>query len=231
MYHPSMTSMLRSPLLCATTFALCLAAAPAKADGPARERGEGSRFALGLGVISEASPYRGVGTDTKVLPVLMYENQLCAPGWPWSGSQTAVRWPSVFRADRQVLGRGLQSQRCRPNCRAWPSAKTASGWAPKRSGTPPGSPLSAACLGDASNHSGGQQFELEASKGFGLGKRMRLEPRLGLTWLDKSYVDHLLRRERWRSDTASRAAYTGPSTVNTELGLRLNDATSPLGTV
>jgi len=224
-YHRSMTPTLRSSLLCATTFALCLAAAPAKADGPAREGGEASRFALGLGVISEASAYRGVGTDTKVLPVLMYENQYVRLVGPGLDLKLPSAGPVSFALTAKYSDEGYKAS----------DAEELQGMAERKDGFwlgakakwhTPWVAVSAAFLGDASNHSGGQQFKLEASKGFGLGQRMRLEPRLGLTWFDKSYVDHFYGVTAGEA-TASRAAYTGPSTVNTELGLRLNAQLAP----
>ena len=195
------------------------------ADGPARERGEGSRFALGLGLVSEASPYRGVDTETKVLPLLIYENPYVRLFGPNLDLKLPSAGPVSFALTAKYSDEGYEAS----------DADELQGMAERKDGfwlgakakwRNPMVDLSAALLGDASNHSGGQQIKLEASKGFGLGARMRLEPRLGLTWFDKDYVDHFYGVTAGEA-TAGRAAYAGTSTVNTELGLRLNTQLAP----
>jgi MipA family protein len=221
----SMNSTLRFPLLCATTFALCLAAAPAMADGPEHDDGDGPRMGLGLGVVSEASPYRGVGTNTQAVPMLMFENsyvRLFGPNLevklpsagPVSFALKAEYSDSGYKASDAVELQGMAERKGG----LWLGAKAQWDIA--------GAEFSATALGDASNKSGGQQLTLEAAKGFGLGSRMRLEPHLALTWLDSSYVDYYYGVGAGEAK-AGRAAFTGTSTVNTELGLRLKTNLAP----
>jgi outer membrane protein len=122
---------------------------------------------VGLGVISENSPYRGVGSDTKAIPVLIFENRhvrlpgpnldlkLPAAG-PVSLAPTAKYANNGYKATDAA---GLQGMAERKDG-FWLGAKAR--W------DTPWAVLSAGILGDASSRSGGQQFKLEAAKGFGL---------------------------------------------------------------
>ena len=220
-----MNSTRRFPWLCATTFALCLAAAPAWADGPDHGEGEGSRMGLGLGVVSEVSAYRGVGTDTKVVPMFMFENSYVRVFGPNLDLKLPSAGPVSFALTAKYDENGYKAS----------DATELQGMAEREGGfwlgakakwDTPWAELSATALGDASNKSSGQQLELEASKSFGLGNRVRLEPHLALTWLDSSYVDYYYGVGAGEAKTG-RAAYTGTSTVNTELGLRLKTNLAP----
>jgi outer membrane protein len=221
----SMNSTFRFPSLCATTLAMCLAAAPVWAGGPDHDEGKGPHMGLGLGVVSEASPYRGVGTDTKVVPVFMFENSHVRLFGPNLDLKLPSAGPMSFALTAKYSDKGYQAS----------DAAELQGMAERKDGfwlgatarwNTPWAELSARALGDASNRSGGQQLELEASRGFGLGRGMRLEPHLALTWLDSSYVDYYYGVGPGEAK-AGRAAYTGTSTVNTELGLRLKTNLAP----
>ncbi|AOW15427.1 MipA/OmpV family protein [Hydrogenophaga crassostreae] len=220
-----MSSTLRFPLLCASTLALGLAAAPAWADGPDHDEGEGSHMGLGLGVVSEASSYRGVGTKTEVVPMLMIDNRHVRLFGPNLDLKLPSAGPVSFALTAKYADNGYKAS----------DAAELQGMAERKDGfwlgakakwDTPWAELSARVLGDASNRSGGQQLELEAAKGFGLGSRMRLEPHLALTWLDSSYVDYYYGVDAGEAK-AGRATYTGTSTVNTELGLRLKTNLAP----
>ena len=210
-----MNAMFRSPLLCAASFALCFAATPALADGPGSGEGQGPRIGVGLGVVSEGSPYRGVGTETKVLPLLMFENRHVRVLGPNLDLKLPPAGPVSFALSAKYSDNGYKAS----------DAGALQGMAERKDGfwlgakatwDTPWVNLSAGILGDAPNHSGGQQLKLEASRGYTLGPRMRLEPRLGLTWLDKAYVDHFYGVDAGEG-TAARAGYKAPATVNTEL--------------
>ena len=221
-----MTAKTRSPrFIAAAMLPIILGATPAWAEGPPQQVPPSGHGGVGLGAISKTSPYRGVGTDSKLLPALMFENRhvrllgpsldlKLPPAGPVSFALTAKYATEGYKASDATELQGMAERKDG----FWLGAKAR--W------RTPWVALSAELLGDASNHSGGQQLKLEASKGFGLGHRMRLEPRVGMTWLDSAYVDHYYGVGTGEA-TASRAAYAGPSTVNTELGLRLNAQLAP----
>ncbi len=221
-----MTATLHMPRRSATGVALSIAfaTAPAWADGPP-QRGQGSQWGVGLAAIGQTSPYRGVGSDTKVLPALMFENSHVRLLGPMLDLKLPPAGPVSFALTLRYSDDGYKAS----------DAAELQGMAERKDGfwlgakarwNTPWIALSAGILGDASNHSGGQQLRLETSRGFGLGSRTRLEPRLALTWLDRAYVEHFYGVNAGEASTG-RAAYTGPSTVNTELGLRLNTQLAP----
>lgn len=221
-----MTSTLHMLRRRATTVALSVAfaTAPAFADGPPQS-GQGSRLGVGLAVIGQTSPYRGVGNDTKVLPALMFENSHVRLLGPMLDLKLPPAGPVSFALTARYSDDGYKASDA-PELQGMAERKDGFWLGARARWNTPWLALSAGILGDASNHSGGQQLRLEASRGFGWGSRTRLEPRLALTWLDSDYVDHFYGVGAGEA-TAGRAAYTGPSTVNTELGLRLNTQLAP----
>lgn len=222
-----MTSKTRLPRFGATVTALLLsvAAAPAWAEGPPPQARPEAHWGVGLGAVSKTSPYRGVGTDSKVLPALIFENRYVRLLGPSLDVKLPSAGPLSFALTAKYSDEGYKAS----------DAAALQGMAERKDGfwlgakarwQTPWVAISTELLGDVSNHSGGQQLKVEASKGIMLGHRMRLEPRLGLTWLDSTYVDYFY-GVRAGEATPGRAAYAGPSTVNTELGLRLNAQLAP----
>ncbi|PTT79589.1 hypothetical protein DBR42_21075 [Pelomonas sp. HMWF004] len=213
----------RTPLTLLTAAVAVLAAlAPlasqAQAAGDAEGAGD-SRWGAGLLVMPEVKPYRGVDDKTVVWPMVTFEN----------------RWVRVFGPGLEVkLGRsgalsyGLTVAYAREGYEADDAAelagmeeRKASVWVGGRVNWQAGwASLSADWSGDAMGHSKGQKLRLGAERRFAVGE-FGLTPRLTATWLDSKYVDYYY-GVRAAEASVGRAAYTPGSTVNTELGLRVD---------
>lgn len=218
-----MQAMTRMAQLCAAALGLALVSNAAYADGPNRE-GQEVTWSLGLGVVSETSHYRRVGTETKALPVLAFENahvRLFGPTLDVKLPSTGdVSW--ALRARYSDLGYKASD------------AVELAGMAERKGGAwlgfrgdwhLPFGQLSGEWLEDASNRSSGQQFRLEASRRFAIGG-VSVKPHLALVWQDSSMVNYYYGVRPQESRTG-RSAYAGKSTVNTEVGLQLNIPLTP----
>lgn len=212
-----MQATFRAAHLCSGALGLALFTTSALADGPGQP-GQEAAWSLGLGVSSETSPYRGVGTETKALPVLAFENahmRLFGPSLDVKLPSTgAVSWALRVRYSDQ----GYKAS----------DAAELAGMAERKGGfwlggradwRLPWGQLSGEWLADASDRSGGQQFKLEASQRFPLGG-VSVRPHIGLVWQDRSMVDYYYGVGQQES-RPGRAAYAGKSTLNTELGLQV----------
>lgn len=78
--------------------------------------------------------------------------------------------------------------------------------------------LSFKAMTDVGGDSEGSSIKLEASRMFFLGERFTVSPKIGAVWLDDKAVDYFY-GVRAGEVTATRAAYTGNSTVNVEAGV------------
>lgn len=213
----------RQAPICASALVLALFMNAAHADAPPQE-GQEATWSVGLGVGSETSPYRGVDTETRALPVLAFENarvRLMGPSLdvklPSTGS---VSW--ALRA--RYADQGYQAS----------DAPELAGMAERQGGLwlgaradwrLPWGQLSGEWLGDAQDRSGGQQFKLEASHRVSVGG-VGIKPHVALVWQDKSMVDYYY-GVRQQESRAGRNAYAGKSTLNTEIGLQLNVPIAP----
>ncbi|PXW91974.1 outer membrane protein [Sphaerotilus hippei] len=213
----------RPPLIAAFTLAMTLHSAVAQAESPPKEE-KNSRWGLGLGIGRETSPYRSVKTDTKILPLLTFENDYAR----LFGPSLDVKLPSAglvsftlrarysdagYEASDAAELQGMEKR----NGGLWLGARTDLRL--------PLANLSAEWLGDASNRSGGQQIRLEASHRSQFGS-VNVMPRLAMVWQDSSYVDYYY-GIRATESRVGRAAYDGTSSINTELGLRMNISLAP----
>lgn len=218
-----MQTMFRQLQLCAGALALALFATAAHADGPSQE-GQAATWSLGLGVGSETSPYRGVDTETKVLPVLAFENahvRLFGPTLDVKLPSTgAVSWALRARYSDQGYKASDAAEL------AGMTERKGGLWLGARADWHlPWGRLSGEWLGDANDRSGGQQFKLEASQRFSIGS-VSIKPHIALAWQDSAMVDYYY-GVRQQESRAGRTAYTGKSTVNTEIGLQLNVPLAP----
>lgn len=214
----SLPSTILPPLAAALA---ALAPHASHAHGPDEEGGAdgGSHWGLGLAVMPETKAYRDFDNKTEVWPIVTFEN----------------RWVRVFGPGLEVkLGRtgslsyGLTVGYARDGYKASDSPflagmdkRQASAWVGGRLGLQTEwVSLSADWSGDVSSHSKGQRLRLGAERRFALGE-FGVTPRLTATWLDSKYVDYYygVKASEVRQD---RAAYQPGSTVNTELGLRLD---------
>ncbi|NUB45005.1 MipA/OmpV family protein [Fertoebacter nigrum] len=78
--------------------------------------------------------------------------------------------------------------------------------------------LSFAAMTDVTGDSDGSSFKLEASRSFVAWDRLMITPKLAAVWLDDNAVDYYY-GVRAGEATASRAQYSGSSTVNVEGGI------------
>jgi outer membrane protein len=210
-------------ILSSSAFALVLVTTTAHADEQPHED-RGPQWGLGLGVSSETSPYQGVDAETKVLPMLSFENRY-----------VRVLGPSL---DLKLLSVGPVSLalRARYSDQGYKASDAAElqGMDERKGGLwlgaradwrLPFAQLSAEWQGDANGRSDGQQIKFEASRRVQVGA-VNLKPRLALVWQDRSYVDYYY-GVRAAESRAGRASYVGSDTVNTELGLQLNLPLAP----
>lgn len=207
-------------LACAAITPLVAAAAPADQGG---KEGETSSWGLGIAAISKQQPYAGMDRETRVLPMLSYENSW----FKFSGLGAEVKLPRLGINDRQSIDFRLVGRFDMGGYEA-SDAPILNGMDERKGGFWAGAkatwrndvvPVSVEWSADASGHSKGQRFALGLEKNFRIGPQMMLTPRLGATWLDKKYVDYYF-GVRSHEVTAGRAAYTGKAGVNAELGLR-----------
>jgi outer membrane protein len=175
-------------------------------------------FGLGIGLSTERSPYKGVGYENHVIPVVSYESRLFSVqgktadvhllgdetlsfsaraeygfGDGYKGSDSSALTGMSRRKESIWLGGVVE----------WDA-----GWVD----------LTASWLGDASGRSKGQQVGLALERDIPMGA-LQLTPRIGAIWQDRDFVDYYY-GVRASEARPGRAAYGGKSTINTELGVR-----------
>jgi outer membrane protein len=211
------------PLLAAALTAIVPLAS--HAHGPEDEGGDsGSHWGLGIAVMPETKAYRDFDNKTRIWPMVTFENRwvrLLGPGLevklgrsgPLSYGLTVGYADDGYKASDSPFLAGMDKRQ-------------ASAWVGGRLGLQTGwASLSADWSGDASSHSKGQRLRLGAEHRFALGE-FGLTPRVTATWLDGKYVDYYY-GVKASEVLAGRAAYHPGSTVNTELGLRVDYRLAP----
>jgi outer membrane protein len=217
---PSMSQRLLIGAL--TVFGLCGAALAHGdvADGTA----EGSSWGLGLAVMSESKPYRDVDNKTEVIPFVTFENRwvrVFGPGLefklgkagPVSFGVTASYGMDGYKASDSPFLDGMAKRKGS----AWIGGK-----ASLRGDL---GQLSTEWSGDASGNSKGQKFKLGVERRFAFGE-IGVTPRLAATWMDGRFVRYYYGVDATEV-RAGRGAYSGGSTVSTEVGLRLDYRPAP----
>jgi len=210
-------------ILYSSAFALALATTTVHADEQPHED-RGPKWGLGLGVSSETSPYRGVDTETKVLPMLSFENRYVRV----LGPSLDLKLPSVGPVSLALRARySDQGYKASDAAELQGMDERKGGlWLGARADWRlPWAQLSAEWQGDANGRSDGQQIKFEASRRFQVGT-VGLKPHLALVWQDSAYVDYY-HGVRAAESRAGRATYVGSAAVNTELGLQLNLPLAP----
>lgn len=210
-------------ILSSSAFALALVTTTAHADEQPHED-RGPQWGLGLGVSSETSPYQGVDAETKVLPMLSFENRYVRV----LGPSLDLKLPSVGPVSLALRARySDQGYKASDAAELQGMDERKGGlWLGARADWRlPFAQLSAEWQGDANGRSDGQQIKFEASRRVQVGA-VNLKPRLALVWQDRSYVDYYY-GVRAAESRAGRASYVGSDTVNTELGLQLNLPLAP----
>jgi outer membrane protein len=223
-----MTLQLRSPLpLIAAALAALLPLA-SHAQAPTEGDEGRSAWAAGLALLTENKAYRDYDDKLRVLPLLSFENRwvrLLGPGvelklgrsGPLSYGLTASYARDGYDDGDSPFLAGMDKRR-------------ASAWVGGRLGLRTEfASLSAHWQADASSHSKGQKLRLGAERRLALGA-VGLTPRIAATWLDGKFINYYY-GVRVGEARANRAAYTPGSTVNTELGLRVDYRLAPQQTV
>jgi outer membrane protein len=225
------TPLRRAANLSALAIVMSAAASTAAAQQPGPEGSGGpggpggSSWGLGLGVFSAQKPYTGSDRETKVLPLLQFENQYVKVG----ALGIEVKLPGLDLGDRQRLdfsivgrmnldGAGYEAD----------DAPILAGMAERKGGFWTGAQVqwrnemanvSVEWLGDVAGKSKGQRFSLSVEKPFRLGPNLMISPRLSAAWLDKKYVDYYF-GVRSSEAMAGRPAYVGKAGVVPGVGVR-----------
>lgn len=206
--------------IAAPLFALVIAASPALAQEPQAT----SQWAIGIGAGTQSQPYRGADHDTRVLPLLIYENRwvrvaglgadlkLYNDG-PFSAGLAARYSLFGYEGDDAPILNGMDERK--GSLWVGPTAMWRAGFAN----------FSAELLGDASGHSKGTQVKLGVDRPFPVGD-FRFTPRLAAIWRDAKYVDYYYGVEA-HEVRADRPLYEGRSTTDYELGLRTDYRITP----
>jgi len=215
------------PVTALLTLAACavLVHGPAHADGPSGPAGDDkSQWGLGLAVMSEASPYRGVDNKTRVLPVITFENRWVRFFGPSLELKLGQAGPAHFSLLATYSDNGYKPG----------DSTTLAGMAERKSGFWLGARaalptewanLSATWSADASGNSKGQRFSLSAERRFALGD-VGISPRLSAHWTDSKATQYYYGVDPGEA-TASRPAYRPGASVDTEVGLRLDYRLAP----
>lgn len=197
-----------------------LSVSAAQAADPASSADQPAVWGIGAGVSVERTPYRGADTDINPLPLLMYESRWLSVFGPNVSLKLPSAGPVSFRLKAQYSGDGYDSGDS-DDLRFMHERKGGfwlGGSATWRTGFVD---LTAEYLA-AAGRSDGQKFKLQADRSFKQGA-FEFTPRLAAKWADDKYVDYYygVRRDEV---IPGRRFYEGKSSVNVELGLRVNYA-------
>ena len=197
---------------------------PAHAHGPSEPSSDGSQWGLGLAVMSEASPYRGVGSKTRVVPAITFENRWVRLFGPSLELKLGQAGPARFSLLASYSEDGDQPGDS--SALAGMAERKAGIWLGARAVLPTEwANLSATWSADASGNSKGQRFSLTAERRFALGG-VGISPRLSAHWSDSKATHYYFGVEPGEA-TAGRPTYSPGASVDTELGLRLDYRLAP----
>jgi len=185
-----------------------------------------SRWGLGLGVGSIQKPYRGVGRESVVVPILLYENRWVSVAGPVAdlklpSPNSAISFRLRARYDP---GAGYEAG----------DSIALTGMEERKTGTWLGGALlwrtdlvdvGAEWLGDASGNSKGQRATFSLQRRFPVGS-FAFTPRVEAIWLDRKNVNYYY-GVRAQEASAGRSAYEADSTVNARFGVRVDYRIAP----
>lgn len=217
---PAFRTRIRTATTTVLTGGLLSLSSLAIAD-PAGE--EQSRWGLGLGITSSQEAYIDADRDTKVLPLLQFENRYIRffgttlegklPSWHLSDTSKVKfslfgRWDgSGYEPDDSWVLEGMDKRKSG----LWAGAKVE--WQTSLVN------VNAEWSHDVSGNSKGQRFTLGLDRSWSLGERFTLTPRIGAMWLDSKYVDYYYGVQAHEARTW-RPEYQGKSGVSAEFGLQ-----------
>lgn len=181
-------------------------------------------WGVGLAIMQETAPYRGVNDETKALPVITFENRwirVFGPGVEFklgtfgdtAFGLTASYSDNGFKASDSPFLSGMSERKGG----AWVGfrARHSFRWAT----------LTGELSADASDNSGGQKVKIGIERRFAVGE-LGISPRLTATWMDRKYTSYYFGVSE--SDARQgRAAYSPDATVNTLIGMRLDYRVAP----
>jgi outer membrane scaffolding protein for murein synthesis (MipA/OmpV family) len=176
------------------------------------------RWGVGAGINFKQKAYRGVNTDTTLIPLLTFENDWIR----FAGPTVDLKLPAAGPLSLAVRARYAFDDGYEPG-----DAAVLGGMAERKSSLWLGAAaiwrndvanIGLDWLADASNHSKGQRLRLTLEKPYRIGSFLHT-PRLGFNWLDNKYVDYYYGVTQAEA-RIGRQAYKGKSALNTELGLR-----------
>lgn len=210
---------------------LLLSLPAAQADEPTPPAGtpgaappSSSSWGLGVAVIYQQKAYRDVDDEVLLLPLPSYENRWVRLNVPSVDLKLLPPGPVDLALRLRYEGAGYEASDS-PALAGMEERKGGlwAGAALRWRGGP--GELGLEVSGDASGYSNGTQVKLSLGKDFRLG-RLGLTPRLAVTWMDRKYVDFYYGVSAAEA-LATRPAYAGRATANTELGLRAGYGLAP----
>ncbi|EJL87521.1 outer membrane protein V [Herbaspirillum sp. CF444] len=194
----------------------CAQEVDAKADVNAGANADEPALGLGLGVGIQRSPYRGYGTKTRALPILLYNSKY----FHVAGTTADFKLGSVSQFDFTLRAKysndGYKSGDA-PILNGMDERKDGFWLGGAAAWRAPFAKFTLEWLKAAGN-SDGQTVKLGVERGFSVG-RVKLTPHLGVTWMNNDYVNYYYGVKSTEA-TSTRAAYTGKSTTNASAGLR-----------
>lgn len=210
----------------ALSIALYLTAAGAWAQGatPTAQPQTDPIWGAGLLVSSEIRPYRGVGTETQLFPVLQYENAWIDIWGPVIDLKLRDEGPLLLVLRARYIGSGYDAGDS-PALAGMQDRKDSVWLGSKVQWRASMAHFSAEWLVDGSGHSKGQQLKLQAETLMHAGP-VRIVPRVGLQWQDAKLV-HYYYGVNASEARAGRAAYQGKAAFNPEIGARFVYALTP----
>jgi len=187
------------------------------------ESGE-SKWSVGVAGGMNYKVYRDFDNKVSGLPLLTYENNWVHVFGPGVDVKLPSLGPVSFRLRGRFIGEGykasdspfLQGMNDRD------SSFWVGGAATWRTGF---ADLSTEVLGDAMGNSKGTRAKLQIDRRFAAGS-FGFTPRLAAEWVDSKYVNYYYGVTQGEVG-AGRPSYQGDSTVNTEIGMRIDWRVAP----
>jgi outer membrane protein len=173
-------------------------------------------WGVGLGAGFSRSPYRGYGTKTSALPILLYNGAYFRVAGPAVDFKLGSVGQFDFTLRAKYANDGYKSG----------DAPILNGMDERKDGFHLGgtatwrAPFAKFTLEwlKAAGNSNGQTVKLGAERGFTTGS-VRLTPHLGVTWMNNEYVNYYYGVKSSEANS-TRAAYNGKSTANVDAGVR-----------
>lgn len=212
---------MRFPL---TVAALLLGCLSASLQAQTQESPPASSWGVGVGLGHEQRAYRDFDNPTRVLPLLIYENRWISVLGPGIDLKLPEAGPLQLRLRARYAFEGYESKDS-PYLLGMAERKGGVWLGPALAWQLGASRLSGEWLLEAAGHSKGRQLRLQAEHSLRLGA-LEWVPRLAAVSLDRKQVDYYY-GVRAAEQRLGRPAYAGRSTLNTELGLRVNYRLAP----